>query len=120
MKKILFLSGLFFCCAAISNAQVLGEGQLHGSVEIDAQTYKADSLIGAPSVPEKMGLNSYAQLDYTNGKISAGVRYEAYENVLEGIYSSMFRDRHRFIRDCCYHFHLYGGCVDGTNRLSIG
>jgi len=84
VKKILFLGGLFFCCSAISNAQVIGEGQLHGSVEIDAQTYKADSLIGAPAVPEKMGLNSYAQLDYTNGKISAGVRYEAYEDVLQG------------------------------------
>jgi hypothetical protein len=67
------------------NAQILsGAGQIHGSVEIDAQYYKPDSAIGAPAVPSKMGLNSFAQLDYTNGRIAAGVRYEAYENALQG------------------------------------
>ncbi len=66
-------------------AQILsGAGQIHGSVEIDAQTYTKDSLIGAPAVPEKMDLNTYAQLDYTNGRISAGVRYEAYDNAIQG------------------------------------
>lgn len=68
-----------------AGAQILnGEGQIHGSIEVDAQYYKADSLIGAPPVPEKMLLNTYDQLDYTNGKISAGVRYEAYQNALQG------------------------------------
>jgi len=41
-------------------------------------------LIGAPAVPSKMVSTAFAQLDYTNGRISAGVRYEAYENVLQG------------------------------------
>src|SRR6185312_5902044 len=67
------------------NAQILsGAGQIHGSIEIDAQYYNPDSAIGAPAVPQKMGLNSYASLDYTNGRISAGVRYEAYEDALQG------------------------------------
>jgi len=81
------LGVLAICVAAISNvnSQILnGPGQLHGSVEIDAQYYKPDSAIGAPKVPEKMGLNSFAQLDYTNGRISAGIRYEAYEDALQG------------------------------------
>jgi len=83
LKKILVL--FFIGITAVIKAQILsGPGQLHGSVEIDAQTYKKDSLIGAPSVPEKMDLNTYAQLDYTNGRISAGVRYEAYENAIQG------------------------------------
>ena len=85
MKKILLP---FYACLGLSmglKAQILnGAGQVHGSVEIDAQYYNKDSAIGAPPVPEKMGLNSFAQLDYTNGRISAGVRYEAYENVLQG------------------------------------
>ncbi|HXP49152.1 MAG TPA: DUF6029 family protein, partial [Bacteroidia bacterium] len=84
MKRLLFLFGPLFLFSLSISAQSMNEGQLHGSVEIDAQTYTRDSAIGAPAVPEKMGLNSFAQLDYTNGKISAGVRYEAYENALQG------------------------------------
>jgi hypothetical protein len=84
LKKIQVLIAALFISSVIVNAQSLSEGQLHGSFEIDAQTYKPDSAIGAPVVPEKMGLNTYTQLDYTNGKISAGVRYEAYENALQG------------------------------------
>jgi uncharacterized protein DUF6029 len=73
-----------------SEAQILnGEGQIHGSIEIDAQYYRPDSLIGAPPVPEKMLMNTYDQLDYTNGKISAGIRYEAYDDALEG-YSPLY------------------------------
>ncbi len=82
MKKIQLIVSLLF--VSVVNAQSLTDGQLRGSIEIDAQTYRHDSLIGAPAVPEKMGLNSFAQLDYTNGKISAGIRYEAYENALQG------------------------------------
>jgi len=68
-----------------ARAQILnGEGQLHGSIEIDAQYYRPDSLIGAAAVPEKMLMNTFDQLDYTNGKISAGIRYEAYQDALEG------------------------------------
>lgn len=78
MRKILFVC--FSLCGLWAN----GQGQLHGSMEIDAQTYKPDSAIGAPAVPEKMGMNAFTQLDYTNGKISAGVRYEAYEDALNG------------------------------------
>jgi len=87
--KILFPFSflLFPFCAG---AQILsGEGQLHGSIEIDAQYYKPDSLIGAPAVPEKMLMNTYDELDYTNGKISAGVRYEAYDDALQG-YSTLY------------------------------
>ncbi len=73
-----------------ANAQILsGEGQIHGSIEIDAQYYKPDSLIGAPPVPQKMLMNTYDQLDYTNGKISAGIRYEAYDDALVG-YSPLY------------------------------
>jgi hypothetical protein len=82
VKRILIVISLFIL--SVGNAQVLDQGQLHGSMEIDAQTYKPDSAIGAPAVPEKMGMNAFTQLDYTNGKISAGVRYEAYEDALNG------------------------------------
>jgi hypothetical protein len=84
VKKVLF-SVFIVLVSFAANAQILnGMGQIHGSVEMDAQYYRPDSLIGAPPVPEKWGLNSFAQLDYTNGRISAGVRYEAYEDALLG------------------------------------
>jgi hypothetical protein len=87
----LFLSFCFMnFITHFAGAQILnGEGQIHGSIEIDAQYYKPDSLIGAPPVPEKMLMNTYDQLDYTNGKISAGIRYEAYDDALEG-YSPLY------------------------------
>lgn len=53
-------------------------GQIHGNVGIDAQYYFRDSLIGAPSVPEKFRMNAFMNLVYTNGNFSAGLRYEAY------------------------------------------
>lgn len=88
IQKVLKLLLPFYFITFIpdySGAQILnGEGQIHGSIEIDAQYYKPDSLIGAPAVPEKMLMNTYDQLDYTNGRISAGIRYEAYDDALEG------------------------------------
>lgn len=59
-------------------------GQVHGSFELNTQTYTADSLIGAPEVPEKMLGNSYLNIVYTKDKFTAGVRYEAYLNTLLG------------------------------------
>jgi len=66
----------------ISRSQ--GIGQIHGSFQMDAQYYMEDSLIGAPKVPEKILMNAFANIIYTNGDFSAGVRYESYQNVMQG------------------------------------
>lgn len=57
---------------------------VHGYFQIDAQYYNPDSLIGAPKVPEKMLSNAFGNINYQKGKFSAGVRYEAYNNVMQG------------------------------------
>lgn len=57
---------------------------VHGYFQIDAQYYNADSLIGAPKVPEKMLSNAFGNINYQKGKFSAGIRYEAYNNVMQG------------------------------------
>jgi hypothetical protein len=57
---------------------------IHGYFQIDAQYYNPDSLIGAPPVPEKMLSNAFGNLNYQKGKFSAGIRYEAYNNVMQG------------------------------------
>jgi len=59
-------------------------GSLHGNFQIDAQYYQPDSLIGAPKVPEKMLSNAFGNVNYSKGNFSAGVRYEAYNNVRQG------------------------------------
>jgi hypothetical protein len=75
---------LFLLPPAFLNAQNLLGGDVHGSFQLDAQTYKADSLIGAPDVEEKMMMNGFMNVIYTNGPFTAGVRYEGYLNPILG------------------------------------
>jgi hypothetical protein len=65
-------------------AQNTDLGELHGNFQIDAQYYNPDTIIGAPMVPEKMRMNSFTNLIYTRGNISAGIRYESYLNTILG------------------------------------
>lgn len=75
---------VFILISIYSQAQTNNEGQLHGNFQVDMQTYKEDSLISAPKIPEKMLLNAYANLTYSKGNFTAGIRYEAYMNTLSG------------------------------------
>lgn len=73
---------------------------IHGNFQIDAQYYNADSLIGAPKVPEQMLSNAFGNIMYNKGKFSAGVRYEAYNNVMQG-YDPRYKGQgivNRFVR----------------------
>lgn len=80
------------CIAALllfnkTNAQQLDLskfGEVHGNVQMDAQYYQEDSLIGALAVPEKMGFNGFANVIYTKGNFTAGIRYESYLAKLQG------------------------------------
>jgi len=77
---------LLFCMVPfLSRSQsFLSSGQVHGSFQMDAQYYIEDSLIGAPDVPEKILMNAFANILYTNGDFSAGLRYESFQNVMQG------------------------------------
>lgn len=83
VSLFLFLSPLVSDLIAQENNH-FDPGSIHGNFQIDAQYYQADSLIGAPEVPEKLLSNVFGNLNYTKGKFSAGVRYEAYNNVRQG------------------------------------
>ena len=76
LMSVLFISRL--------QGQSNDAGYLSGNFQIDAQYYNPDSLIGAPPVPEKLLSNAWGNLNYNRGKFSAGVRYEAYNNVMQG------------------------------------
>ncbi len=81
------LAATFLLAAGLSCFKVTAQNEpssVHGNFQIDAQYYNADSLIGAPEVPSKMLSNAFGNINYTKGKFSAGVRYEAYNNVMQG------------------------------------
>lgn len=59
-------------------------GRVSGNFQLDAQVYKADSTIGADEVEEKMLMNAFANLLYSNGNFNAGLRFETYLNPIQG------------------------------------
>lgn len=79
----LFITTIFSLSVNAQNND-FDAGSVHGYFQIDAQYYRPDSLIGAPVVQEKMLSNAFGNINYVKGKFSAGVRYEAYNNVMQG------------------------------------
>jgi len=67
------------------NAQSVGGGRFSGNFQFEAQTYKEDSAMAAQKVNEQILSNGFFNLNYTNGGIAAGMRYEHYLNPLQGI-----------------------------------
>ncbi|WP_367328279.1 DUF6029 family protein, partial [Lentimicrobium sp.] len=71
----MFAAALLLLAAPFVRAQnFLEGGRVSGNFQLDAQVYRADSAIGAFEVAEKMRMNSFANLLYTNGNFSAGLR----------------------------------------------
>lgn len=83
MKKTLSLV-VGVLLASFAQAQVLGGGQVSGNIQLDGQISHADSLIGSSDVPENLLMNARADVLYTNGGFSAGLRFEAYQNPMLG------------------------------------
>lgn len=84
MKKLSFLIVLLlFSAGTIFSQGILG-GKVSGNFQIDAQYYQKDSLIGAEEVDEKILINAFSNIVYSNDKFSAGVRFEMYQNPLVG------------------------------------
>jgi len=87
LNQIYFKCILFFLLSTIpifSIAQNYVPGEIHGNFQTDFQYYNSDTIIGAPPVDEKALIRSFANLNYTIGKFSAGTRYESYLNTLQG------------------------------------
>lgn len=78
------ICALMLLVAAVANAQLNLPSGIHGNFQTDAQYYYVDTTIGAPVVAEKLLNNGFANINYTNGNFSCGLRYESYLNVLQG------------------------------------
>lgn len=74
----------FFVAAQGAWAQGFGGANIHGNLQMDLQSYSDDPNINATQADENVLLNSYLNLTYTNGKISAGIRFEGFLNPLQG------------------------------------
>lgn len=85
IKLVVLFYGLFIVHQSKAQQIDLSKlGEVHGNIQTDAQYYNPDTAIGAASVPEKMGFNGFANIIYTKGNFSAGIRYESYLSKLQG------------------------------------
>lgn len=82
--RTLFVTGILFIFSELHSQDFLSGSQISGNFQSDFQIYNEDTLIGAPEVPEKFLINAFANVNYTYKNVSAGVRYEAYQNALQG------------------------------------
>lgn len=92
MKVIKYLPLLILALGVSGSAfsqGILG-GHVTGNMQLDGQISRADSVIGARDVQEKLLMNARADILYTNGNFSAGLRFEAYHNPLLG-FNSMYK-----------------------------
>lgn len=83
-RKILVVAIAFLPFYSTLQAQGILGGNVTGNFQIDGQTSRLDTVIGSRQIPEQMHLNARADILYTNGGFSAGLRYEAYLNPIEG------------------------------------
>lgn len=81
--KIIPLAVMVLLCGSVFAQGILG-GHVTGNIQLDGQISHADTVIGAQNVPEKLLSNSRADILYTNGNFSAGLRFEAYLNPMLG------------------------------------
>jgi hypothetical protein len=86
------LFSISFCLlfSATSFSQEKDLGTVSGNFQTISQYYNEDTLINAILPDHKMGLNSFANINYSRGNFTAGVRYESYLNPIEG-YPTSFK-----------------------------
>jgi hypothetical protein len=78
------VTALLLSGASVKAQGFIEGGRVTGNFQLDAQVYKADSAIGAYEVEEKMRMNAFANLLYSNGNFNAGLRFETYLNPILG------------------------------------
>jgi hypothetical protein len=78
------LTSFFFFLFLICSFKGQAQGDIHGSFQSDFQYYVADSSKGFFTPKEKIGSNTYVNLNYRYQNIDAGVRYESYFPALLG------------------------------------
>ena len=83
MKRLTLLCvGILAFATSVSAQQVLGNGQVSGSLETSSIYYAPDKKIERPE--DRFGSNNYIKVDYLSGRFSAGVQMNAFLPALVG------------------------------------
>ena len=101
MNRKTLLATLMLALASLAMAQGIMGGHVTGNIQMDGQMSRADSSIGAQDIPERLLLNTRADVLYQNGGFSAGLRLEMYQNPLLGFDSEWKKGMgvaHYFVR----------------------
>ncbi|MFW5706678.1 MAG: DUF6029 family protein [Bacteroidota bacterium] len=64
--------------------ELLPGARIWGNFQMDAQYYQPDSLIRADTVPERILMNAFLNLNMEYQGLTIGLRYESYQNPLLG------------------------------------
>ncbi|MBN8787183.1 MAG: hypothetical protein J0I84_08835 [Terrimonas sp.] len=89
MKQNIIHICLILFIILISIQSIYAQGNLSGSFETNSIYYVKDSKPGIVAPDDKFGSDNYFKLDYRYRKFSAGVQYEAYLPVLQGLPSTL-------------------------------
>ncbi len=93
MKRLtLLVAGIFAFATSVSAQQVLGNGQVSGSIESSSIYYTPDKKIERPE--DHFGSNNYIKVDYANGRFSAGIQMNAFLPALVGY--DAYKDGYKF------------------------
>ncbi len=68
----------------VQGDELLPGFRIWGNMELEAQYYLSDSLIGAPEVDEQILMNGFANINFSYRGFSMGMRFESYQNALLG------------------------------------
>lgn len=93
MRKIFGTLTAVFLVSTTAFGQVeVGGGTFSGGIESTSQWYQPDKDLGFERPDDPFRSNNYVRLDYTYGKFSAGLQYEAYLPTALLGYSERFND----------------------------
>ena len=83
MKRLtLLIAGVLAFTTSVSAQQVIGNGQVSGSIESSSIYYAPDKKITRPE--DHFGSNNYIKVDYSSGRFSAGIQMNAFLPTLVG------------------------------------
>lgn len=85
MKKRSLDICLLCTIVLLTNQYVYAQGNLSGSFETNSIYYHHDPKAGIEAPEDRIGSNNYFKLDYQYKKFKAGVQYEAYLPVIQGL-----------------------------------
>nr|WP_310587439.1 DUF6029 family protein [uncultured Dyadobacter sp.] len=101
----------WFKTMSLCHAQDTLPGQLSGGFETNSIYYLPDNALNGARPEDRLGSNNFLKLDYTVGKFSGGVVFEAYLPVLQGLPPELHGSKIAF---------KYAAFEDGGLRITAG